>query len=56
MRLHFTIILTFGLIDQVDRILIYLLLPKWDHDTPSSYHANLLRKGKEIRRRTMFNR
>lgn len=53
--LHFTIVLTFGLIAHVDRGLIYLLLPKWDHDIPSSYHANLLRKGKEIRRRTMFN-
>lgn len=52
---HFAIALAIGLFVHVDRILIYVLLKKWDHDIPSSYHALLLRKGKQIKRRKLFN-
>lgn len=52
---HFTIALLIGLFVHVDRLLIYVLLKQWDHDIPSSYHALLLRQGKQIRRRRLFN-
>ncbi len=52
---HFTIALIFGLVAHLDRALIYLLLPQWDHDIPSSYHALLLRQGKQISRKKIFN-
>jgi CDP-diacylglycerol--glycerol-3-phosphate 3-phosphatidyltransferase len=39
---YMTIVL--GLLSQIDVILITLLLPKWDHDIPSTYHAILIRK------------
>ena len=44
-----------GLFSQLDVILIILLLPKWQNDIPSSYHAYLLRKGKEIKKHKLFN-
>lgn len=53
--LHFTIALIFGLLVHIDRVLIYILLRKWDHDIPSSYHAILLRQGKKINRKKIFN-
>ncbi len=53
--IHFTVALIIGLIAHIDRVLIYTLLKKWDHDIPSSYHALLLRQGKEIKRRKLFN-
>lgn len=50
---YVTIIL--GLISQIDVITIILLLPKWSHDIPSSYHAYLIRKGKPIKRNKLLN-
>ena len=47
---HFKIALVFGLIAHIDRVLIYILLRQWDHDIPSSYHAYMLRQGKQILR------
>lgn len=44
-----------GFIAHLDVILIILLLPKWEHDIPSSYHAYLIRKGKKIKRNIIFN-
>ena len=44
-----------GLFSQLDVILIILLLPKWQNDILSSYHAYLLRKGKEIKKHKLFN-
>lgn len=44
-----------GLISHVDRILIVLLLPKWTHDIPSTYHAYLIRKGKSFKKNIYFN-
>jgi CDP-diacylglycerol--glycerol-3-phosphate 3-phosphatidyltransferase len=52
---HFAIALYIGLIVHLDRVLIYLLLKKWEHDIPSSYHAYLLRKGLKIRKMELFN-
>jgi phosphatidylglycerophosphate synthase len=53
--IHFRIALLFGLVAHIDRVLIYALLPRWEHDIPSAYHALLLRQGKTIRRRKLFN-
>ncbi|MGB5982229.1 MAG: CDP-alcohol phosphatidyltransferase family protein [Nonlabens sp.] len=41
----FQIAIILGLISHIDRILITLILPKWTHDIPSTYHAYLIRKG-----------
>lgn len=51
----FAIAIVFGLISHLDRILITLILPKWEHDIPSAYHALLIRRGIEIRRNKFFN-
>ena len=51
----FYIAVVLGVISHIDRIFITLLLPKWIHDVPSSYHAYLLGKGKEIKRNKLFN-
>lgn len=52
---HFTIALFIGIIVHLDRVLIYVLLKQWDHDIPTSYHALLLRRGRPIKRKKMFN-
>ncbi|MDG1432674.1 MAG: CDP-alcohol phosphatidyltransferase family protein [Saprospiraceae bacterium] len=52
---HFQIALCFGILVHLDRVLIYSILKKWDHDIPSSYHAFLVRKGKVIKRNKIFN-
>jgi CDP-diacylglycerol---glycerol-3-phosphate 3-phosphatidyltransferase len=52
---HFTIALAIGIFVHFDRLLIYLLLRKWEHDIPSSWHALRLRQGKPIRRMGLFN-
>jgi phosphatidylglycerophosphate synthase len=52
---HFTIALCIGLAVHIDRVLIYALLRKWDHDIPSSYHALLIWNGKQIERNKLFN-
>ena len=44
-----------GLISQVDCILILLILPKWTHDIPSSYHAYLIRKGIKFKKNPLLN-
>ena len=44
-----------GIISHLDRILITLILPKWQHDVPSAYHAWLIRNGKSFRRFSLFN-
>lgn len=49
----FTIIL--GFISHLDVILIILILPKWQYDVPSSYHAWKIRKGKERKKSIFFN-
>ena len=51
----FYIAIILGLISHIDRILITLILPEWQHDIPSSYHAWLIRKGKNIKRNSLLN-
>ena len=34
-----------GIVSHLDRILITLILPQWQHDVPSAWHAWRLRKG-----------
>lgn len=52
---HFTVALSFGLLVHAQRVLIYIILKRWEHDIPSVYHAILLRKGIKIRRIKLFN-
>ncbi len=50
---YLTVIL--GFISHVDVILIVLLLPKWQYDVPSSYHAWRIRNGKQRKKTIFFN-
>lgn len=52
---HFSIALGFGIMVHVERVLIYVLLPTWDHDIPSVYHAWLIRQGRPIFRHKLLN-
>lgn len=51
----FIMAITMGLISHIDRILITLILPAWNHDIPSAYHAYLIRKGIDIKRNEYLN-
>ncbi|MCJ8152316.1 CDP-alcohol phosphatidyltransferase family protein [Chryseobacterium sp. SSA4.19] len=44
-----------GLISHMDVILIVLLLPKWQYDVPSSYHAWRIRNGRSRKKTVFFN-
>ncbi|MDR6967088.1 CDP-diacylglycerol--glycerol-3-phosphate 3-phosphatidyltransferase [Flavobacterium arsenatis] len=44
-----------GVLTRLEIIGIILLLKNWTNDVPSIYHAWLLRKGKTIKRNTLFN-
>jgi len=44
-----------GFIAHIDVIMIILILPKWQYDVPSSYHAWKIRKGKKRRKSVLFN-
>jgi len=44
-----------GIISHLDRILITLILPKWHHDVPSTYHALCIRQGKPFKKFVLFN-
>ena len=44
-----------GLFSQLDVILILLLLPKWQNDIPSTYHAYLIRRGKNFKKSKWLN-
>ena len=48
---YLTVVL--GFIAHVDVILIILILPKWQYDVPSVFHAWKIRQGKQ-RKKTMF--
>ncbi|WP_315055134.1 CDP-alcohol phosphatidyltransferase family protein [Chryseobacterium indoltheticum] len=50
---HLTIIL--GIVSHIDVILIILILPKWQYDVPSFYHAWKIRQGKQRKKTTFFN-
>lgn len=44
-----------GILSQIDVLLIILILPKWKNDIPSSYHAHLIRKGIAFKRNKLFH-
>ncbi len=44
-----------GIISQLDVILIILILPKWQNDIPSAYHAYLIRKGISFKKSKFLN-
>ncbi|EJL74859.1 CDP-alcohol phosphatidyltransferase family protein [Chryseobacterium populi] len=44
-----------GFVSHIDVILIILLLPKWQYDIPSSYHAWKIRNGKQRKKTIFFN-
>lgn len=44
-----------GFIAHVDVILIILILPKWQYDVPSAFHAWKIRKGKQRKKSVFFN-
>ena len=44
-----------GMLSQLDVIMITFLLPRWQHDVPSSYHAYLIRKGRSFKRNKYLN-
>lgn len=47
--------LFWGILSQVDVLLIILILPKWKNDIPSCYHAYLIRKGIPFKRNRLLN-
>lgn len=44
-----------GLVSHIDVILIVLILPKWQFDVPSCYHAWKIRNGKQRKKSIFFN-
>lgn len=50
---YLTVVL--GFISHLDVILIILLLPKWQYDIPSCYHAWQIRRGKQRKKSIFFN-
>lgn len=44
-----------GFISHLDVILIILILPKWQFDVPSSYHAWKIRNGKLLKKSVLLN-
>ena len=51
----FYLAIILGLVSHIDVILIILILPKWQYDVPSCYHAWSIRKGKQRKKSTLFN-
>ena len=51
----FYLCLILGLVSHIDVILIILILPKWQFDVPSSYHAWKIRQGKSIKKSVLLN-
>lgn len=51
----FAVTFWYGLIAQLDVMLIIFILPKFQCDIPSAWHAFRIRKGKSIRRMKLFN-
>jgi len=50
-----SITIVWGIISQVDVILIILILPKWQNDIPSLYHSYLIRKGIPFKKSKLLN-
>jgi CDP-diacylglycerol--glycerol-3-phosphate 3-phosphatidyltransferase len=51
----FFVCLIAGIVSHLDRILITLIIPTWQHDVPSTYHAYRIRIGKPLRKFALFN-
>ena len=51
----FYLCLILGLISHIDVILIILILPKWQFNVPSSFHAWKIRQGKSIKKSVLLN-
>lgn len=51
----FDLTVILGFISHVDVILIIILLPKWEYDVPSCYHAWKIRKGRYVKKTIFFN-
>lgn len=51
----FYLTVALGFIAHIDVILIILILPKWQYDVPSSYHAWKIRKRKPVKKTVLFN-
>lgn len=51
----FKVAIILGIISQLDVIAIILILPKWQNDIPSSYHAYLIRKGIPFKKSKLLN-
>ena len=49
------IALAWGVLSQLDVLLIVLLLPSWQSDIPSAWHALRIRRGLPIRRHRLLN-
>lgn len=49
------IAIIWGVFSQLDVIVIILLLPKWQNDIPSSYHAYLIKKGIPFKKSKLLN-
>lgn len=44
-----------GILARIDAMMIMLILPHWEYDVPSVWHAWQIRKGKTIKRRKILN-
>lgn len=51
----FYVTVVLGFVSHLDVILIILILPKWQYDVPSFYHALKIRKGIERKKSIFFN-
>lgn len=51
----FDLTVILGLISHLDVILIILILPKWQYDVPSSFHAWKIRQGKQRKKSVFLN-
>ncbi len=51
----FDLMVIAGVISHLDFILIALLLPAWQNDIPSAWHAWQIRRGRPIRRHRLLN-
>lgn len=51
----FYLCLVLGFISHLDVILIILILPKWQFDVPSFYHALKIRNGKKLKKSVLIN-
>jgi CDP-diacylglycerol--glycerol-3-phosphate 3-phosphatidyltransferase len=51
----FYLCISLGFISHLDVILIILILPKWQFDIPSSFHAWKIRNGESIKKSVLLN-